>query len=132
MPSILVLDDEPALTKLLVIILEQQGYTVRGFTNPLEALESLENFTPDAIISDVSMPLMGGLEFCRRVRLIAKFEGIPVIFLSALAERRDVREGMNVGADDFQPRIMGVVLIMPGAAGGEVVVEGDAPGSFRT
>ena len=101
MPSILVLDDEPALTKLLVIILEQQGYTVRGFTNPLEALESLQQFTPDAIVSDVSMPLMGGLEFCRRVRLIEGLKGIPVIFLSALAERRDVREGMNVGADDY-------------------------------
>lgn len=101
MYSILVLDDEPALTKLLVIILEQQGYTVHGFTNPLEALESLERFTPDAIISDVSMPLISGLEFCRRVRLIARFEAIPVIFLSALAERRDVREGMNVGADDY-------------------------------
>ena len=101
MPSILVLDDEPALTKLLVIILEQQGYTVRGFTNPLEALGALSDFTPDAIISDVSMPLMGGLEFCRRVRSIEGLEGIPVIFLSALAERRDVREGMNVGADDY-------------------------------
>lgn len=97
----MVLDDEPALTKLLVIILEQQGYTVRGFTNALEALEALTGFTPDAIISDVSMPLMGGLEFCRRVRSIEGFEGVPVIFLSALAERRDVREGMNVGADDY-------------------------------
>ena len=101
MPSILVLDDEPALTKLLVIILEQQAYTVRGFTNPLEALEALTSFTPDAIISDVSMPLMDGLEFCRRVSSIAGLEGIPVIFLSALAERRDVRDGMNVGADDY-------------------------------
>ena len=101
MPSILVLDDEPSLTKLLVIILEQQGYVVRGFTHPLEALEALVSFTPDAIISDVSMPLMDGLEFCRQVRLIDGFEGIPVIFLSALAERRDVRDGMNVGADDY-------------------------------
>ncbi len=101
MPSILVLDDEPSLTKLLVIILEQQGYVVRGFTNPLEALEALPSFTPDAIISDVSMPLMDGLEFCRQVRLIDGLESIPVIFLSALAERRDVRDGMNVGADDY-------------------------------
>ena len=101
MPSILVLDDEPALTKLLVIILERQGYTVRGFTSPLEALESLQQFRPDAIISDVSMPSMSGLEFCRRVRLIDGLKGIPVIFLSALVERRDVREGMNVGADDY-------------------------------
>ena len=101
MPSILVLDDEPALTKLLVIILERQGYTVRGFTNPLEALESLQQFRPDAIISDVSMPSMSGLEFCRRVRLVDGLKGIPVIFLSALVERRDVREGMNVGADDY-------------------------------
>jgi two-component SAPR family response regulator len=100
-PSVLVLDDEPALTKLLSVILEQNGYVVRGFTNPNQALAALSDFTPDAIVSDVSMPQMDGLEFCRHVRLDPRFEITPFIFLSALAERRDFREGMNVGADDY-------------------------------
>jgi two-component SAPR family response regulator len=100
-PSILVLDDEPALTKLVSLMLEARGHVVRGFTRPLEALEALEGFVPDAIISDVSMPLMDGLEFCRRVREDPRFTGVPFIFLSAMAERRDIREGMNVGADDY-------------------------------
>jgi two-component SAPR family response regulator len=100
-PSILVLDDEPALTKLVSLVLEARGYLVRGFTRPLEALEALEDFVPDAIISDVSMPQMDGLAFCRRVRENPRFTNVPFIFLSAMAERRDVREGMNVGADDY-------------------------------
>jgi two-component SAPR family response regulator len=100
-PSVLVLDDEPALTKLISVMLETRGYTVRGFLRPLEALEALEGFSPDAIISDVSMPQMDGLEFCRRVRENPRFAQVPFIFLSAMAERRDIREGMNVGADDY-------------------------------
>ncbi len=87
--------------RLLVITLERYGYAVRGFTNPLDALAALDDFAPDAIITDVSMPVMNGIEFCRRVRLDARFTGTPVIFLSALAERQDVRSGMNVGADDY-------------------------------
>ncbi len=101
MASILVLDDEPALTKLVSVILERQGHTVRGFLRPLEALEALEDFVPDAILSDVSMPQMDGLEFCRRVRGDARFTSTPFIFLSAMSERRDIREGMNIGADDY-------------------------------
>jgi two-component SAPR family response regulator len=100
-PSVLVLDDEPALTRLLVVTLERHGYDVRGFTRPLQALESLQSFVPDAIITDVSMPVMDGLEFCRQVRRDPRFAATPVIFLSALGERADIRGGMNVGADDY-------------------------------
>ncbi|MEY4531363.1 MAG: hypothetical protein RLZZ156_2084 [Deinococcota bacterium] len=101
MANILVLDDEASLLRLIVTILERGGHTVSSFQKPLEALAKLENFVPDAIISDISMPVMTGLEFCKKVREMPHLQTTPFIFLSALSERPDMRAGMNVGADDY-------------------------------
>ncbi len=101
MAKILVLDDEASLLRLIVTILEQAGHTVTSFQKPLEALAALESFTPDAIISDVSMPVMTGLEFCEKVRQQPHLQTTPFLFLTALSQRLDVRAGMNVGADDY-------------------------------
>jgi two-component SAPR family response regulator len=101
MANILVLDDEASLLRLIVTILERGGHTVTSFQKPLEALSKLEHFVPDAIISDISMPVMTGLEFCKKVREIPHLQTIPFIFLTALSERPDMRAGMNVGADDY-------------------------------
>lgn len=101
MPSVLVLDDEPALVKLVGAILKSAGYQVHPFTRPTEALEELPGLQLDAIIADISMPVMTGMEFFHQVRAIERFKYTPFIFLSGLAERRDVREGMALGADDY-------------------------------
>ncbi len=102
MPSIVVLDDEPALAKLISVILRGAGYEVHAFTRPTEALEALEQgLNAQAIVADVTMPVMSGHEFFERVRSIEVHRATPFIFLSALAERRDVREGMSLGADDY-------------------------------
>jgi two-component SAPR family response regulator len=101
MANILVLDDEASLLRLIVTILERGGHTVTSFQKPLEALAKLDSFVPDAIISDISMPVMTGLEFCKKVREIPHLQTTPFIFLSALSERPDMRAGMNVGADDY-------------------------------
>ncbi len=101
MANILVLDDEASLLRLIVTILERGGHSVTSFQKPLEALAKLENFVPDAIISDISMPIMTGLEFCKKVREMPHLQTTPFIFLTALSERPDIRAGMNVGADDY-------------------------------
>lgn len=101
MASILVLDDEPALVRLVGTILRGAGHEVHAFQRPLEALEALGELLPDAIVADISMPIMSGHEFYRRVREMERLRTTPFIFLSGLAERRDVREGMSLGADDY-------------------------------
>jgi two-component SAPR family response regulator len=101
MANLLVVDDEAALLKLVVAILERAGHTVRSFPRATLALDVLTQFVPDAIISDISMPLMDGLEFCAQVRSRPHLQAVPFIFLSALGERNDIRTGMNIGADDY-------------------------------
>lgn len=101
MASILVLDDEPALVRLVGTILRGAGHEVHAFSRPVDALGALEDLVPDAIVADISMPVMNGHEFYRRVREIERLRTTPFIFLSGLAERRDVRDGMSLGADDY-------------------------------
>ncbi len=101
MPSVLVLDDEPSLVKLVSAILKSAEYDVYAFTRPSEALEAIEGLELDAVVSDITMPVMNGYEFLERVREIEKFKQTPFIFLSGMAERRDIRQGMNLGADDY-------------------------------
>jgi two-component SAPR family response regulator len=101
MANLLVVDDEAALLKLVVAILERAGHTVRSFPRATLALDALTQFIPDAIVSDISMPLMDGLEFCAQVRSRPHLQAVPFIFLSALGERNEIRAGMNTGADDY-------------------------------
>ncbi|HWG84905.1 MAG TPA: response regulator [Deinococcales bacterium] len=101
MPAVLVLDDEPALVKLVGAILKGAGYEVHPYTRPQEALEDLKDLEVDAFVADVSMPVMNGHEFFKRVRDIERYKHAPFIFLSGMAERRDIRDGMTLGADDY-------------------------------
>ncbi len=101
MPSVLVVDDEPALVKLVSAILKSAEYDVHAFTRPAEALDALGELEVDVFVSDVSMPVMNGYEFLERVREHEQHKQTPFIFLSGLADRRDIRAGMNLGADDY-------------------------------
>jgi two-component SAPR family response regulator len=103
MPSILVLDDEPTLVKLIVAVLEGAHYEVHRFSKPLDALKALESedLNPDLFLVDISMPIMTGTEFLGRVRQHERFLRTPFIFLSGLSERHNIRDGMSLGADDY-------------------------------
>ncbi len=102
MSTVLVLDDEPTLVKLVEAILKGNDYEVHAFTRAKDALSALEGeLIPDAFVCDISMPVMNGYEFCSSVRTFEKFRTTPFIFLSGLAERGDIRKGMNTGADDY-------------------------------
>ncbi|TSA87861.1 response regulator [Deinococcus detaillensis] len=104
MPRILVVDDDAAILKLISVILSRAGHEVRTSSHPVEALEMLNVFTPDLVISDVVMPYMTGLEFLEQVRSNEKRSAMPFMLLSSHAERGDVRRGMNLGADDYLPK----------------------------
>jgi two-component system KDP operon response regulator KdpE len=96
--NILVVDDEPQITRVLKTTLSSQGYGVRSAGDGQQALDEMKNWPPDLIITDLRMPLMDGLELCRRVR---KDSRIPIIVLSVKGEETIKVEALDAGADDY-------------------------------
>src|SRR6266576_2249011 len=84
-PRILVVDDESQITRVLRTGLTARGYEVRVAADGVSALETLGDWQPDLLVTDLSMPNMDGLELCRRVRAISQ---LPIIVLSAKGEEQ--------------------------------------------
>jgi two-component system, OmpR family, response regulator MprA len=98
--KILVVDDERAVRDSLRRALELQGYEVELASDGAEALEFLaENGQPDAIVLDILMPGIDGLEVCRQIR--RRGNGVPVLMLTARDAVGDRVEGLDAGADDY-------------------------------
>jgi two-component system, OmpR family, response regulator MprA len=98
--KILVVDDEPAVRESLRRALELEGYELELAADGSEALERLESDPePDAMILDVLMPGVDGLEVCRRIR--AAGSRLPVLMLTARTQVEDRVEGLDAGADDY-------------------------------
>ena len=101
--TILVVDDEPAVRDSLRRALELEGYDVELAADGEEAITRLEhNGQPDAVILDILMPGMDGLEVCRRLR--AARNPVPVLMLTARAEVDSRVAGLDAGADDYLPK----------------------------
>src|ERR1700758_1666609 len=81
--NILVVDDESQITRVLKTTLSAQGYSVRAAADGIQALDEMKNWAPDLIITDLRMPIMGGLELCRKVRNDSR---VPIIVLSVKGE----------------------------------------------
>jgi two-component system, OmpR family, KDP operon response regulator KdpE len=96
--NILVVDDEPQIQRVLRTALTGHGYSVRTAGDGDEALEVMRQWSPDLIITDLSMPNMDGLELCRRIR--AKSE-VPILVLSVRGEEKPKVEALDAGADDY-------------------------------
>jgi putative two-component system response regulator len=99
--TLLVIDDEPSVRRLLVKLLEAQGYEVLAVADGLAGLELLQARTVDTVLLDVRLPGIDGIEICRRIRAHAPTQHTPVVFLTALNDREFRREGRAAGADDF-------------------------------
>jgi two-component SAPR family response regulator len=99
---VLVVDDDAAVLKLIELTLLAAGFNVLAFDDPRDAVAELEEgLRPDVIVSDVSMPGLGGFEFYKRVRTFPELHAIPFLFLTAMEDRSYVRQGMTLGADDY-------------------------------
>jgi two-component system KDP operon response regulator KdpE len=96
--TILLVDDEPQIRRVLRASLTSQGANVLDVQNGEEALETLRNRTVDLILLDLNMPGMGGLETCRAIR--AGWE-VPIIVVSVRESDRDKVDVLDAGADDF-------------------------------
>lgn len=102
---ILVVDDEPQLIRVLRTGLKSRGYDVRGASDGESGLESFKEWHPDLVITDLAMPNVDGLEFCRRLRAISQ---VPIIVLSAKGEEKTKVEALDIGADDFVTKPFGI------------------------
>jgi two-component system, OmpR family, KDP operon response regulator KdpE len=97
-PHILVVDDEPQITRVLRTTLDAQGYDIRVANDGEMALEIMKDWTPHLIITDLSMPRLNGVELCRRVRTISQ---LPILVLSVRDQERQKIEALDAGADDY-------------------------------
>ncbi len=101
MAKILVAEDEKDIRELIAFTLRFAGYDVVLANNGAEALEKVGEEKPALVLLDVRMPKMTGYEVCRRLKENPETEHIPVVFLSAKGQDREVREGYESGAVDY-------------------------------
>ena len=100
-PSILVVEDEPALLTMLRYNLEKQGFRVDEATDGQEALTRIAEAKPDLVLLDWMLPTLSGIEVCRQIRRRPATRDLPVIMLTARAEDQDAVRGLNTGVDDY-------------------------------
>lgn len=98
---ILIVDDEPAGRHTLESILEGQDYELVMAENGIQAIEKAKQILPDVILLDVMMPGMDGFEVCKRLRTDPLLAEVPIIFLTALDDRKSLLNGLESGADDY-------------------------------
>jgi len=96
---LLVVDDDPSVREALALLLDLNGFDVATAVDGREAMRALMTDSPDAIILDVLMPGLDGLEVCRRMRAVG--DRTPVLMLTARAEVSDRVAGLEAGADDY-------------------------------
>ncbi len=96
--TILVVDDEPHVRKLVKANLESSGYAVLTAVDGQQALEMAERELPDLIILDLMLPKLDGYAVCRRIR---DFSAVPIVMLTARSAQVDLVHGFEVGADDY-------------------------------
>jgi two-component system KDP operon response regulator KdpE len=96
--NILVVDDEAQITRVLKTSLASQGYGIRTAADGEEALQLIQDWSPDLIITDLRMPNMDGLELCRHVRTKSR---VPIIVLSVKGEEAIKVQALDAGADDY-------------------------------
>lgn len=98
---ILVVDDQPANVEVLQMRLESQGYAVVTAEDGNACLRRVVELQPDLVLLDVMMPGLDGFEVCRRLRAMDDLPYIPVVMVTAKADRSDVVAGLDAGADDY-------------------------------
>jgi two-component system, OmpR family, KDP operon response regulator KdpE len=104
-PRILVVDDEPQLTRVLLRSLTTKGYDVRIAGDGDFALQTFHDWPAELVITDLAMPNMSGLELCRRLRAISQ---VPIIVLSVRGEEQTKVEALDAGADDYVTKPFGM------------------------
>jgi two-component system KDP operon response regulator KdpE len=131
---VLVVDDEPQITRVLRTVLASQGYQVQTAPEGQSALNTFTEFRPELVITDLFMPHMDGLELCRRIRAVSN---VPIIVLSVKGEERSKVEALDSGADDYVTKPFGIDELLARVratlrrSGGDAEVSSFEAGAFR-
>jgi len=102
---VLVVDDEPQITRVLRTSLSAQGYDVRVANSGEMALEIMKDWSPNLIITDLSMPVIDGIQLCRTVRTVSQ---VPILVLSVRDKEQQKVEALDAGADDYVTKPFGM------------------------
>ncbi|MFG3250149.1 response regulator [Streptomyces sp. NPDC048187] len=98
MPRVLIIEDDRAVRDGVLLALRRQGHEVVGAATGEDGLEQLRSFRPEAVILDLMLPGMSGLEVCRRIRA---HDQVPIIMATARGDDTDIVVGLEAGADDY-------------------------------
>ena len=101
MPTIMLVDDEPVIIDSLIYSLRREGFEVHTAVDGAQALGIFDDVQPDLVVLDIRLPVIDGLEVCRRLRARST---VPIIMLTALGNELDRVVGLEVGADDYLPK----------------------------
>jgi DNA-binding response OmpR family regulator len=99
--TVLVVDDDPVILKLLGVNFEMEGFQVVRASDGAEGLKRAREVRPDIVILDVMMPRMTGYEVAKALREDDGTRHIPIIFVTARAQSSDVERGIELGVDDY-------------------------------
>lgn len=102
--KILVIEDDPAISRLVDYSLRHEGYEVITATNGLEGVKKAHSEAPDLVILDVMLPGLDGFEICNRLKSEPETASILILMFSAKAQEIDKNTGLKVGADDYLPK----------------------------
>lgn len=103
--TVLVVDDEPQIRRVMRTTLSAQGYTILEARNGLEAITKMHSERPDLVILDMNMPEMDGIETCREIR---SNSSIPIIMLTVRSAEKDKVRALDAGADDYVVKPFGI------------------------
>jgi two-component system phosphate regulon response regulator PhoB len=111
-PKVLIIEDDASLTEVLEYNLKQAGYQVAVARNGADGLAQAQSTAPDIVVLDLMLPLVDGLEVCRRLRSDAVTQNALIIMLTARAEESDQLVGFSMGADDYVTKPFSVKVLL--------------------
>jgi CheY-like chemotaxis protein len=102
--TVLIVEDSPVQALALQQLLEDKGLQVFQAAEALAGLALAEKYIPDVIILDIELPVMNGIETCRRLKANPITQDIPVVILTAHGKSQLARQGLELGVADFIPK----------------------------
>lgn len=110
--KVLVVEDDRALSEVLIYNLEKAGYEVFKAFDGRDGLEQARLYLPDLVVLDVMLPIIDGVEVCRRLRATPELSNLSVLMLTAKSEESDQLVGFSVGADDYVTKPFSVKVLL--------------------
>ena len=111
-PTVLIIEDDRSLAEVITYNFEREGYGILTASDGQDGLAQAQQKLPDVIILDLMLPVIDGLEVCKRLRASETTSGIRILMLTAKAEESDELVGFNVGADDYVTKPFSVKVLL--------------------